>query len=299
MKHIRNEKGTALVFLAAALIVLLGFAAMSADVGLVLLNRERITNAADAAVLAGAQFLPDDPAAAANTARDYALNNGMQAGEVNVAVAGDNKSITVSVQRRVYLFFAPVLGLSTKQVAAHATAQVGGASKVRGAVPLGIPEQTFTYNQLYELKYGGGAGEGGNYGALDFGGPSSLYEDRLKEGYQEWLEVGNTLYTLPGVHSGDTERGIEYRGSGHESCTYASHEKDCPRLVMVPVVRAEGDLAGRTPVTIVGFAAFFLDGFTSHGNESWIRGYFVKELTSAAQAIDGPDFGLRAVKLIR
>lgn len=294
-----DERGAALVLVAAALVALLGFSAMVVDVGVLYLNREQLSNAADAAALAGAQFLPDDPATAISTARHYAAQNGIQADEVTVNVSADGYAITVDVQRQVSLYLEKVFGDDAAQVTSYAKAQTGGVDEVWGVAPLGISDQTLQYGTLYSLKAGGGGGEHGNFGALALGGyGAGNYEDNLREGYDGWLKIGDVVETEPGNMSGPTERAIEDRISGHESCTFDDYCLNCPRVIMTPVYQYLGELHGRSQVKVVGFASFFLDGVTGHGHDSYVNGYFIKRLTSDARSNTGDDYGLRSVKLV-
>lgn len=298
MLKLKNDRGSAIVLVVASMVVLLGFAALSTDVGLLFLNRERLVNAADAAALAGAQFLPVNPAEASLTALDFAVKNGIQPIEATVNVESDGKVLMVRARRQVSLYFAPVLGIDSMPVAAQARARVGGVERVTGVVPLGIPEQVLEYGRIYSLKVAGGEAETGNFGCLALGGlGAGNYEERLKYGYQEWLEIGDFIDTEPGNMSGSTERAVSYRVTGHESCTYTNHCENCPRLVFVPVYRDE-PLSGRDTVQIIGFAAFFLEGTTGSGNECYVNGHFVREFDGFAEGLNGPDYGLRTVKLV-
>lgn len=299
MLRLADERGAALVLVAAALIALLGFSAIVVDVGVLYLNRERLSNAADAAALAGAQFLPEDPATAVSTARHYALQNGIQTGEFSVNVGADGRSITVDVQRQVSLYLEKVFGDSAAQVRSHAKAEIGGVDEVWGVAPLGISDQTLQYGTLYSLKAGGGGGEHGNFGALALGGcGASNYEDNLREGYEGWLKIDDVVETEPGNMSGPTERAIEDRISGHESCTFDDYCLNCPRVIITPVYQYLGELHGRSQVKIVGFASFFLDGVTGQGNDSYVNGYFIERLLSGARSNSGADRGTRSVKLV-
>jgi hypothetical protein len=299
MRFFREEQGAVLVLVAAALVALLGFGALTIDVGLLFLNRERLANAADAAALAGVQFLPDYPDTAVATARHYVYANGVPESEANIEVGPDGKTITVTATRQVSFFLAPVLGFANTGVSAQAKARVGGVEAVWGAAPLGIPEQTLEFGELYTLKVGGGAGERGNFGALALGGQgASNYEDNLRNGYQAWLKIGDVIETEPGNMSGPTQRAVEDRIAGHESCTFDNCCPNCPRLIYVPVYRDLGEKGGRHEVEVVGFAAFFLEGVTGQGNESEVKGYFVEKLTSAARGMSENDWGLRTAKLI-
>jgi len=302
MERVNNERGSAIVLVVAALVALLGFAALTIDVGILYVNHQRLSNATDAAALAAVQVLnsnPTDVTAAENTARDYAIKNGLQSDEVSVAVYGSEKRIKIDTRRQVDFFLAPILGLSNTKVCAEAQARVGAVEEVYGVVPLGVRRDEFNYGEEYLLHYDSHGGKQGNFGGLAMPGGTgkNWYRDNLSTGYAGWLQIGQEIWTEPGVGSGPTEQGLGPRFDGHEGCTLENHEKNCPRLVACPIIDSDEDLKGRTLVEIVGFATFFLKEEPDHGE---IVGYFVETLiSSGAQGIDGNDFGLRAAKLVK
>lgn len=296
---IGNERGTVLILVLVALVVVFGVAALVIDGGLFFVTRGLLANAADAAALAGVQFLPDDPEAAVDAARQFAHENGVGAKEVNVSVGTDGKTIAVRAERKMSFIFAPVLGFTNILVSAQAKARVGGVKAVIGVVPLGMPEQQLEYKRLYTLKVGGGAGEHGNFGALALGGEGSHnYQNGLANGYQQWLRIGDLIESEPGNMSGPTVQAVEHRIMGHGTCNFDDHCQACPRIVFLPVYRVSGELQGRDTVEVVGFAAFFLENATGQGKDCYVKGYFIKKLTSMAQGFDGLDFGLRVAKLV-
>src|SRR2546426_8649910 len=81
----RREGGQALILTVLAMAVLLGFAALAIDVGLVFEDRRGQQNAADAAALAGASALPV-PLTAIDRARDWAGRNGFVDGQNSTKV---------------------------------------------------------------------------------------------------------------------------------------------------------------------------------------------------------------------
>jgi hypothetical protein len=84
----RQEFGQGLVLGTLAMVVILGLAAMTIDVGYWFSQKGEVQKAVDAAALAGAQELPDDSTAAEATAREYLLKNGVDEAK------GDTISIT-------------------------------------------------------------------------------------------------------------------------------------------------------------------------------------------------------------
>ena len=65
-----------LILFVLALGVLMGFMAMSIDVGMIFHERRSLQNAADSAALAGVPELPESPSAAEAKALEWAENNG-------------------------------------------------------------------------------------------------------------------------------------------------------------------------------------------------------------------------------
>jgi len=123
LTRLRSERGQALILAALAMVVILGFAALAIDVGYWYSQKREVQNAVDAAALAGAQELPDDPAAAETVAREYLTKNGVS--ETN----GDTVSITfrrtdpegdptewdsvvIEVERPAEAWFAKVFGIN-------------------------------------------------------------------------------------------------------------------------------------------------------------------------------------------
>jgi hypothetical protein len=84
------ERGQILVLFAGALLAIVLVAALAFDTGSMLLERRDQQNAADAAAIAGARWLPGDPAAARAAARALATANGFTDGV-------DSESVDVQI----------------------------------------------------------------------------------------------------------------------------------------------------------------------------------------------------------
>lgn len=136
----RNERGQALILFALSLAVLLGFAAMSIDVGLILHRRTDIQKAADAAALAGAQELPSGGAALAEQkALEWAVLNGYSNGPdytvtVTTPYEGDADKIEVEINGSEPAVFARALGKTSFPVKARAVATATQESVINAAM---------------------------------------------------------------------------------------------------------------------------------------------------------------------
>ena len=129
-----------MVIFAIALIAMLGCCALCIDVGVMALTKSDLQISADAAALAGAQVLPDDPDNAEALAIAYASKNGDPADEVTVSVSEDARSITVDIHRTSATQFARVFEVDRTRMHAKATAKIGIAASVPWIVPFVIPK---------------------------------------------------------------------------------------------------------------------------------------------------------------
>ena len=279
IKFRKNENGAVLVITAAALLAIVGMLAMVADIGALVLERNRLQNACDAAALAAAWELPNTDMARGK-AGDYLEMNGVDLTEAAISFNSNNTTVSVEARRPVKYHFAGVLGLDSGQAAARSTAAYGSVSGMTGVVPFGIPEQEMNFGVEYQLKAGSQDDYGpGNYGplALELRGAKSFLNN-LKYGHDGVIKVGDWIDTEPGNMSGPTADGVNYRiGScnHYPKCTIDSYHSDCPRVMVVPIYDPDS-LAGRDQVKIVGFGAFLLKGVEGSGNDSRVSGYFLE-----------------------
>ena len=149
-KIVKNEDGQVLVLFALLMVVLMGFAALVIDVGMVALQKSHLQNAADAAALAGAQDLPT-AGTAKSTAVVFAGKNGLKATQngvkkdgdtvtVTTPYSGDSTKIEVVCTRNVQYSFARVLGFTDTDVTARAVANKSGKSSKCVTVMLFSPK---------------------------------------------------------------------------------------------------------------------------------------------------------------
>lgn len=122
----RFLRGQAAIALSLAIPMMVGAACIGADMWAVYLSSVRLQQAADAAVLSGAAYLPANPALAESAARSKARMNGIRENEIIYNLpASDGRSITMVVERNVPYRFARLFGLSQSLVTVKA---VAGAS---------------------------------------------------------------------------------------------------------------------------------------------------------------------------
>lgn len=301
----RSEKGSSLVIFALSLSALAGSLALVTDAGLLYYNKVKLTNAVDAAALAGAQALPARPNQARSIAYSLAASNGVPAGSLDVDITTGHQGIRVRATREVPHTLARLLGFNSTVIDSSCEAQVANLSAVTGIAPLSIEDQELHFGEDYVLKYGAGSSPGGSYhsgwfGALRLGGNgASVYKNNLINGYQHEVAIGDILEIEDGNMSGSTSAGIAERinqCTHSPACTFDSYKKGCPRVVIVPVIRPFDSKS----VQVAGFAAFFIEYVAGQGNENYVWGKFIKmqmpgDLTSNPDA----DFGVHGIRLIR
>jgi hypothetical protein len=134
----RAERGQILIIFAVSLVVVFGIAALVFDGGSLLLEKRAQQNAADAAALAGARFLPANAGQAELAAIDVATANGFTHGQNNQTVtvnippqngpnAGRNGYIEVLIDAEKPSFFSGIWGIFSHDVGSRSVAanQIG------------------------------------------------------------------------------------------------------------------------------------------------------------------------------
>lgn len=317
-KLLRSSSGQVAVLYAGIAAVLIGAIALGADVAVMYVNWEQLQTAADAAALAGANYLPQDPADAQTAASTYAKNKGIQSGEIaGTSVSADDLSITVNLTRTVPAYFAQVLNMTSASVSVKATAgiQQNGADG-RGLMPLGLscPGGSssgqcsgYSVGQTYTLKKDQSQTSlSGNWGALALGGNgANVYQQNIELGYTGSIATGDSVTTETGDIVGPTGQAIGNRvtlgatvdptiaaGSAPASgAARSSYEYD-PRLVVIPMVDYKGSAksGGKTTVPVVQFAQMWLLG--ASGNNATVTAVFMGIATDSSTSSTASNFGM-------
>jgi Putative Flp pilus-assembly TadE/G-like len=146
--------GQVLAIVVIALPALMGGMGLATDVASLYLNHVRLQTAADASVLSGARYLPDQPDQAIATANAYASQNGVATGEITSTTVSNDTSrcpapalacqLTMNLRRIVPFYFARLVGVGsgTVKVSASAAAGTPAGSINRGLVPIGLQYTT-------------------------------------------------------------------------------------------------------------------------------------------------------------
>lgn len=152
--------------------------------------------------------------------------------------------------------------------------------------PSGRPiyEQGVTYNLTTGDWQSNFLGPG-NFGLLDFpdGNGGSGVRDAIAGKLGAVLSIGDTISTSTGKKTGPVKQGMGDRldGSNYSDGQFAKWVTDGrpvdKRVVVCPVIDDGQTTNGHKPVTIVGFAAFYID---SYSGSSTVTGRFIEAIFS-------------------
>ncbi len=136
------SRGQIIVLFAASLMVFIGIMGIAIDVSYAWVNEMRIQKAADAAALAGAVYLPDEPGTATTQGKGSATQNGYTDGVSGVTVsaaqnASNHEQMDVSITAPVPTFFMRAFGINSLTATRVAHAQF------HLPVPMGSPLNVF------------------------------------------------------------------------------------------------------------------------------------------------------------
>jgi Flp pilus assembly protein TadG len=310
-----SDRGQATVVTLVFLVVLLGMAALVLDMGSWFRADRATQSTADAAALAGAQALPENPGQATTLAQQYATSNGgLGTGNVQISTKiVNNDTIKVTVRRTAPGFFSKVFGVKTVTVGSTATARSEGVSSVKGVAPITVhwkhpmlhctgPSTHPTCNpdfvtqttlNLEDLHQPGGGSGSGAFGLLNlnYGDPSGnigagTLADWLLHGFQDYLPLGN-YFSAPSAN---------FNNSQFQDAMTQMLGKE----VLFPVYRLLTGPGSNAKYDIIGWVGFVITSFNPSGSSGTITGHFTSFTADGVQVTTGgnPYFGVKKVELV-
>lgn len=284
------ERGAVAVVTAILMVVLLGFAALAVDGGMLYAKRGELQNGADAAAIAVAQKCAaslTDPLCSSTSSLASSLAQSNTAlgrgGIASLTVNGTSRTVTATTQPlepgsqpgSVALYFARVLGINSTVVGARAQASWGSPSTGLAAFPL-----AFSVCQLQ--KDGKSAIDGGLQLIQSFGSgvnPSCTYgtpgqPSQVVPGGFGWLKQNpnqcgasiNVAASIGGSKPGAS--GPKYCDSVLSAWIAALQTKE-PPIVLLPVFTFVSGTGENAVYTIKGFAAFSVKGWNFGGGANY------------------------------
>ena len=299
-RRLRSENGQAFVLSLLFLTVLLGLSAGVLDVGVWYQHQRQLQARVDAAALAGAQALPDDPAAAKGLAATYgAKNGGLFDATVQVTRGfAENDTIRIEATRPSPGFLARIVGIKTIKVRATAAARGGMMKEARGASPIAVDEKhpklqckpTPCFEQPTELeleKVGPGAFRLVNIDGSKGGtGPPIL---------ADWIEFGYEGYMPLGWYNSDP--GAKFNSSQVKEAL----DRRIGTEMLYPVYRSTRGQGANFEYDVVAWVGYHLTGYEIKGSKNnKLYGWFTRVIWEGimSESGSGADFGVRVVSLV-
>jgi len=257
----KKQRGLTLVLVTAAMLALVGVAALSIDVNHAMLNKTRLQNSVDAAALAAAIVLDNGGSTteAEAAAKTTLINMGGASGNDEMDFTSAQIVVQFSNDPAIFPFsgfnsdddgyarvavsgyqldnfFAHILNV-TKNLSSSAVAGPSPSNTlVTNVVPIAVCEGedagTNGYNQgdLYALKLADQNQSEmgpGNYQLLDFGSGASTVREALAGGYKGAIDITEPVITKPGNTIGPVGQGLntrfdDYSGGGLSDTDYPS-----------------------------------------------------------------------------
>lgn len=299
--QLREIRGDTLVLLTVFMVALFAFAALSIDVGNVLVARNRMQEAGDAAALAAVKDWKAGAVVSTvqQVARDFAAANGVATNEVFSVRVGkwenntfvEQNSITstnvpaveVTTRRTIDMLFARVVGFSAMTPGTVSIAICGQANSAARVLPWAacgtivpakcaqIPIQ-FTDSIAADGACSGSGPNSGNFGQITLpgGSGSSWYKNNIISGYQGILSVGQILDTDTGISWGPTTSGIDDRIGDAPPYDCSSSTPPDPRRVGILPRFDSIDVNGKKMVKITGFYTVVINGYVKNTKTVWV-----------------------------
>lgn len=298
LNKINNEKGVTQIIVVFALTAIIGAAALVIDVGAATARQIAFSNAVDAATLAGVMALPSDPDEAIDLANDYIVRNGFETTDITITISGDNRSIQVQGNLPHNFYLAPFIGIDNTTLASSARAMIGPARSASGLRPFGIDNQDLVYGQQVVLKDGGGGGDNGNFGGVAFAEifGASAFRENILYGYDGEIEIGDVIDTEPGNMASSINT-VKQVINQDPYASFDDYSADSERVWIIPVLD-DMDVEGRSAVTVVGFATFFIEDIKKKSGKAEVTGRFIEFTTNGEIDESAPDIGVYAMKLV-
>jgi hypothetical protein len=278
--------------------VIIGMAAMAIDAGTWYQERRHAQSVADAAALAGAGNIPAGNGISAATT---SFNTNKTTGETATITMPSSDTVKVVVADSAPSYFARLFKITSAAISASATAQIAALATVQGHVsPYAVLRTNYNNGQGTTLFQ---ASASGQYGTIDLpasgnttggscsgstvmgtsGTVSKVLSDTIAVGP---VNFGGCLSPKPGAAqpsatvvnglAGSLGQDLQQVAGGQytvipQSWDDANHLP--PRLIYVPIVDSMG--TGNSPLTVTGFAWFYMTGSSGGGNSLQINGQYV------------------------
>jgi hypothetical protein len=310
MSKNEREAGQATVITVLFMTVLIAMAAAVLDIGSWYRADRALQATVDAAALAGAQALPENPVQAELLALEYAEKNGGEVDVTEIALSSTNfgvDTITVDAEAPAPGFFARIFGIESVTVGARAQARAGGISQAKYVAPIVVDEKHPKLQcdpnpcagevelSYYNLKDNKGKGDdkgspdaSGSFGFINLTGEGGVGSNDLGD----WILNGFNKYMPLGKYN--TSTGNPFSSNNIKGALEARNTD----VLLFPIYRTITGTGDNAEYLIVGWVAFKLTGMNLAGNNEKIYGQFTKVIWDGILAASGPGSLLNGVKAV-
>jgi hypothetical protein len=315
----RNERqtGQATVITVLFMTVLIAMAAAVLDVGSWYRADRALQSTVDAAALAGAQALPENPVQAELLALQYADKNGGNVDVTEISITSTTfgpDTITVDAEAPTPGFFARLFGIDSVTVAARAKARAGGISQAQYVAPIVVHEDTVLAKGVckkgldtpacadFELSYDhlkngkgkdGGPDASGSFGFINLTGEGGVGSNELGDwilnGLNEYMPLGNYNTSTGNPFSSNNIKGALEKRLGSNP------------VLLFPIYKTITGTGDNAEYVIVGWVAFHITGMNLAGNNEKIKGWFEEVIWDGILTQSGSGSlltGVKAVELV-
>jgi hypothetical protein len=308
MTRTGDERGQAIVLTVLSLVVLLGMAALVLDVGAWFHQKRHLQATADAAALAGAQLLPQNPGRATSEALSNAGKNGGGVAGADVTITSSratNDTIAVKAHKVSNGIFSRILGVMNVNIGASAKARVGAPAQALHVAPMVVScdhdlikncnngSAQPQFGKKTTLNYDP-MGAPGAFGMLNLDGAqgtvgTSKEGDWILHGFDKYLGLGNY----------DSDPGAKFSSQEIGSALDAR----LGTVLLFPVFRTLTGTGSNAKYDIIGWIGFHLESYIVTGNNAVLSGWFEMYIAQGVQAGKSGNgaplaFGVRTVQLI-
>ncbi|GAA0182622.1 hypothetical protein SH2C18_49680 [Clostridium sediminicola] len=279
----KEESGSSIVIFSLFLVIILGIAGLVIDGGYLYQTKSHLRKTANAAVLSGAQELPNSSTSVNHVVLDIlkAHDEENSLKEINIQTI-DKYKLSITLEKEVQMNFLRLFKINSLKVKVSSSTELAPMSSGTGVVPLGIDKDIpLEFMKEYTLKVDSGDSQYGNFGILALSGPGAkLYEQDLMYGYDGEIKIGDIIETQTGNIEGKTRDAINYRINSCNHLVNDFSHRDCSRIVLILVYEPceyKGNQLKEVKVT--GFAYFYMkEPVDKH--DSSIKGYFIRRAGS-------------------
>lgn len=301
--RLRREDGQTLALTVLFLVSLLGAAALVLDVGSWFREKRQLQATADAAALAAAQALPQNPGGAIDLAVQYGNDNGGGVTAQDVSVTSSlttDDTVDVVASAQAPGFFSKVFGIMHVDVRAAAAARSAVPDQALHVAPMVVSEKHPLLKgctpgpcstQTTTLNYDS-LGAPGAFGMLNLDGgggtPGSSEEgDWILKGFDKYLALGDYR----------SDPGAKFSSQNVQGAL----QDRLNTVLLFPVFKTLTGTGQNAKYDIIGWVGFYLESYKTQGNNATLTGHFTRFIAEGIQSGSGtnqPDFGVRTIQLI-